>query len=99
MALWLGRFSFPSPWIHIVISYKTTVTGTLRNNILAAVYLHEYCCTLKLSSLSQAVLFISNLRWKFVVGLEGEQNGLIPFNVVDEGRLIEAKLLMGQTIH
>lgn len=43
----LGRFSFPTPGIHIVISYKTT-TDIPINNALVAVYVPEYC-TLKLS--------------------------------------------------
>lgn len=75
MIPWLGSFSFPSPGIHIVISYKSTFTDTLRSNVLVAIYLPEYCCTLTLSSLTQAVIVIVNLQWKFVVGLGVMQNG------------------------
>lgn len=42
MLPWLGRFSFPSPEIHIVISLKTALIDTPRNNALVASYLPEY---------------------------------------------------------
>lgn len=49
--------------------------------------------------MSHAVVFIANLRWKFGVSLGSKQNVHHPESMVAEGGLIQAKLLVGQTIH